>query len=136
MSARGEVPPSVLGLLRPICLSLPEAFEEPAWLGTRWKIRSKTFAHVLRVEEGRPEAYARVSGIEESAVVLTFRAPEEEVAALAAAGLPFFLPGWWPSIVGLILEGSIDEQELAELLTESYCLLAPKKLARLVHGDE
>ncbi len=135
MTRRGEVPKSIVISLRDICLALPESFEEQAWLGTRWKIRSKTYAHVLCIQDGRPEAYAKVSGVHESAIVLTFRAAEDEVAALAAQGLPFFLPGWWPNIVGVILDGSVDDEELAELLTESYCLLAPKKLAMLVRGD-
>ncbi len=130
MARRGEVPEAVLSALRAVCLRLPEAYEEPAWLGARWRIRTKTFAHVLRIEDGRPQAYSRVSGVDESAIVLTFRAPEEDVAALAAQGLPFILPGWWPSIVGLILDGSVDEQERTELLTESYCQLAPRKLVR------
>ncbi|MCW2798958.1 MAG: hypothetical protein JWQ70_430, partial [Aeromicrobium sp.] len=42
----GEVPPEILDRLRPICLGLPEAYEEPAWTGTRWRVRTRTFAHV------------------------------------------------------------------------------------------
>ncbi|MDO9484523.1 MAG: MmcQ/YjbR family DNA-binding protein [Actinomycetota bacterium] len=135
MYRKGDVAESILRPLRKACLELPEAFEEPAWLGTRWKIRTRTFAHVLRIEDGRPESYSKVSGVDETAVVLTFRAAEDEVAALSASGLPFFLPGWWPNIVGLILDGTIDDEEIAELITDSYCILAPKKCAALVHGD-
>ncbi|KAA0021432.1 hypothetical protein [Antrihabitans cavernicola] len=46
--------------------------------------------------------------------------------AFAALGFPYFLPNWSPSIVGLSLDDATDWDELAELLTESYCLVAPK----------
>ena len=36
-------------------------------------------------------------------------------------------------MVGLVLTPELDWGELEELLTESYCLLAPLTLARLVH---
>ena len=39
-------PPGVLARLRSICLDLPEAYEEQAWAGTRWRSREHTFAHV------------------------------------------------------------------------------------------
>jgi hypothetical protein len=35
-------------------------------------------------------------------------------------------------VVGLVLDGSVGWDEVAELLTESYCVLAPKRLAALV----
>ena len=35
-----------------LCLALPEAYEEEAWVGTRWRIRTKTFAHVLMIDRG------------------------------------------------------------------------------------
>jgi hypothetical protein len=44
---------------------------------------------------------------------------------------------WFPDIVGLVLDADVDWDEVAELVTESYCALAPKKLVELVepaHG--
>jgi hypothetical protein len=35
-----------------------------------------------------------------------------------------------------VLDASTDWDEVGELLTESYCLLAPKKLAASVRGPE
>ena len=52
----------VVARLREICGKFPEAYEERAWVGTRWRIRTKTFAHVLVVVDGRPESYARAVG--------------------------------------------------------------------------
>ena len=39
-----------------VALSLPDAYEEDAWTGVRWRVRQRTFAHVvaLRVEEEKP----------------------------------------------------------------------------------
>ena len=48
--------------LRTVCLSLPEVIEERAWVGTRWRIRTKTFAHVVPIEDGWPPAYVRAAG--------------------------------------------------------------------------
>jgi len=115
-----------------MCLGLPEAYEEPAWVGLRWRIRTHTFAHVLRVEAGWPPAYARAAGTDGPATLVTFRSPGSERDELRSRGHPFFLPVWWPDAAGLLLEGDVDWDEVAELLTESYCALAPKKLARLV----
>ena len=33
MSRPGDVPPAILDRLRSICAVLPEAYEEPAWIG-------------------------------------------------------------------------------------------------------
>jgi hypothetical protein len=127
-----DVSPEIVARLRQMCLGLPEAYEEPAWVGLRWRIRTHTFAHVLRVEAGWPPAYARAAGTDGSATLVTFRSPGSERDELRSRGHPFFLPVWWPDAAGLLLEGDVDWDEVAELLTESYCALAPKKLARLV----
>jgi hypothetical protein len=59
--------------VRSICLELPEAYEEQAWVGTRWCVRKKNFAHVLTVVDGYPPAYARAVGDVGPAHLLTFR---------------------------------------------------------------
>lgn len=41
-------------------------------------------------------------------------------------------PVWWPDIVGMVLDGATDWDQVAELVTESYCVLAPKKLIDMV----
>ena len=57
------------------------------------------------------------------------------LAALTAAGPPYFKPPWHPQVVGIVLgppggpAGGPDDDELAELITESYCLVAPRRLA-------
>jgi hypothetical protein len=131
-----DVPASLVAQVGAMCLALPEAFEEPAWVGTRWKIRTKTFAHVVHIESGWPPAYAAALGADGPADVLTFRSSGPELAALSDVGPPFFKPVWFTDIVGLVLDDATDWGELAELLTESYCLLAPKQLAQSVRRPE
>jgi hypothetical protein len=62
----------IVDRLRSVCLAFPEAYEESAWVGTRWRIRKKTFAHVLTIEAGRPPGYARAAATEGPVTVLTF----------------------------------------------------------------
>jgi hypothetical protein len=132
---RADVPSEVVAGLRAVCLSLPEAHEEPAWAGTRWRIRTKTFAHVVMVDDGWPPAYARAVGSDGPVVVLTFRAGGGELAALSAAGPPFFKPVWFHDIVGLELDADTDWEEVAELVTDSWRLLAPRTLVARFDGD-
>lgn len=118
----------VLARLRACCTALPEVVEEPAWVGTRWRVRTKTFAHVLMLSDGWPPAYAEAAGTDGPACVLTFRSRDPELEVLSHAPKPFFKPVWFRDIVGLLLDDTTDWDELGELLTESYCALAPQKL--------
>jgi predicted DNA-binding protein (MmcQ/YjbR family) len=129
---RPDVPDDVVGRLRGICLALPEAHEEQAWVGTRWRIRTKTFAHVLGISDEYPPAYTRDAPLVGDATVLTFRSDGQELHALVSAGLPFYKPRWNPQVVAMIVGPAVDWEEVRELLTESYCLLAPKRLAARV----
>ncbi|MGC4892936.1 MmcQ/YjbR family DNA-binding protein [Micromonospora sp. DT31] len=132
MTGPADVPPAYLDRLRPLCRALPETHEEPAWVGIRWRVRGRTFAHVYTVGPGHPAAGARATATGEPVCVLTFRSPGDEIAGLLAAGPPFFPPGWGTDVVGLALDATTDWTEVAELLTESYCMLAPKKLVARV----
>jgi hypothetical protein len=129
---RPEVAPEIVARLRAICLGLPDAREEEAWVGTRWRVRTKTFAHVLTIADGWPPAYARAASTDGPATVLTFRSRGPELEALGAAGPPFFRPVWHPEAVGVLLSDDVDWEEIAELLTESYCTLAPPSLVSRV----
>lgn len=124
-----EVPVEILTRLRSVCLALPETYEERAWVGTRWRIRTRTFAHVLPIESGWPPAHARVAAVDGPVTVMTFRAPIPEVEALSSAGHPFFRPQWGTNVLGMVFDAGTDWEQVAELLTESYCVMAPKKLA-------
>lgn len=117
-----DVDPGVIRRVSERCLALPEAWDEPAWTGHRFLVRKRNFAHVFAVDNGD----AGVSA------VLAFRSPDEERDALLAVGHPFFLLGWGRDAVGMVLGADTDWDEVGELVTESYCVLAPKKLVALV----
>ncbi|MFC4149595.1 MmcQ/YjbR family DNA-binding protein [Micromonospora mangrovi] len=132
MTGPGDVPPEILDRLRPVCLGLPETYEEPAWVGTRWRIRKRTFAHVLAVGPDHPAARARAAATDQPFCVLTFRSPGDEIGGLIGGGHPFYKPDWAADVVGMVLDGTVGWDEVAELLTESYRVLAPKRLAAQV----
>ncbi|HEY3140926.1 MAG TPA: MmcQ/YjbR family DNA-binding protein [Acidimicrobiales bacterium] len=117
MPEYADVTPEVVAELRSMCLGLPEVYEEPAWTGTRWRVRKRTIAHVLTIDSA-----------DGPITVMTFRSSGAELEALWAAGHPFFRPGSGTNVVGMVLDENVDWEEVAELLTESYCVLAPKKL--------
>lgn len=119
---------AVVERLRQVCLGLPETYEEDAWIGARWRVRGKTFAHVLVIDGGRPAAYAEALGRDGPVCVLTFQSPEID----ALRGERFFHARWGREIAGLVIEDDPDWDEIEELLTESYVLLAPRKLAEQV----
>jgi hypothetical protein len=127
-----DVPSEILDRLRPVCLGLPETYEELAWVGVRWRIRKRTFAHVLTADPDHQMAYARAAAIDGPTCVLTFRSPGDEIEGLVTGGYPFFKPGWGADVVGMVLDGAVDWDEVGELLTESYRVLAPKRLAAQV----
>ena len=122
------VPPPVLHRLRLICSDLPEAAEQPAWVGIRWVVARKNFAHVLMVDAGHPPAYARAAASDGPLCVLTFRGARPAIDAPRFRRAPFFRPPWFDNIVGLRIDGSTDWDEVQELLVRSYGLLAPRRL--------
>jgi hypothetical protein len=98
--------------------ALPRCSSEPAWTGTRWRVGGATVAHVFGGEDQRFR--------------ITFRAEPDEVMAFEHLGEPYFNVGWSGNAVGMLLDGDTDWDELAELLTDSYCIQAPASLAAQV----
>ena len=98
--------------------SLPECVEENAWVGTRWRVGAATVAHVF--------------GGEDQLFRVTFRGEVDEVIAFEHLGDPYFRASWGGNVIGLLLDDDTDWTELAELLTDSYCLQASDRLASLI----
>ena len=94
-------------------------------------VAKRNFAHVLMIASGQPLAYARAAGTV-AACVLTFRWPEPTALVPRFARPPFFRPPWFANIAGLRLSAVTDWDEVAELVTQSYRALAPKKLLGLL----
>jgi len=112
----------VLAPARAVCLALPETVEVATPPGSEFKIRRRTFAYVFAVEDPAGRVIP----------MLACRADPEEREALLAMGHPFFAPRSSVGRIGVVLEDTTDWTELAELITDSYRLLAPQKLAALV----
>ncbi|MFE0100632.1 MmcQ/YjbR family DNA-binding protein [Streptomyces sp. NPDC059009] len=132
MSSPGDVPPEILNRLRPICRQLPESYEEPAWIGVRWRIRTRTFAHVYTPDAERSPVYAPLVAAGQELVVMTFRVPVDDLLGLTADGFPFRRADWGHNVVVAVLGDHTDWSELTELITDSYREMAPKFLAARV----
>lgn len=122
MAERPDVPPPLVARLGELMESFPRCVPEDAWIGLRWRVGQATVAHVFGGEDQRFR--------------ITFRAEPDEVMAFEHLGAPYFRAGWGANVVGLVLDEATDWDELAELLTDSYCLQAPKKLAAQVRRPD
>ncbi len=106
-----------------ICHGLPEATSSPGQ-HVGFEVRGRRFAWYLDDHHG------------DGRLALVCKAPPGENAALAAADRArYFMPsyvgpkGW----VGVWLDtGSVDWDRVEALVTDSYRLVAPKRLAREV----
>lgn len=120
-----DVPDDVRVALRVACARLPEVYEEPTSRGLRWRVRKRTFADVIGVDGGNGPA-----------TVMTFRSSGPELEVLRRSPHPFFRPGWGSDVVGMVLDADTDWEEVAELLCESFRVLAPKKLVERLEAPE
>ena len=118
MPERPLVPEEWVLRIGEILTALPECEEENAWVGTRWRVGAATVAHVF--------------GGEDQLFRITFRGEPDEVIAFEHLGDPYFRASWGGNVIGLLLDDDTDWTELSELLTDSYCLQAPDRLASLV----
>lgn len=118
MAERPDVPAEWVQRIDAVLGALPECRAQDAWVGVRWRVRARTVAHVF--------------GGEDQLFRIVFRAEPDEVMAFQHLGAPYFRAGYGRDVVGLLLDDDTDTDELAELLTESYCLRAPAELAARV----
>jgi predicted DNA-binding protein (MmcQ/YjbR family) len=102
--------------VREICMALPDVVEKPfgGHTAPSFRIRDKLF--VMTSEDGGSMTFKAGPGVQEA---LVESAPEH-----------FFVPryvgskGW----VGARLDADLDWDEMAELIEDSYRLVAPKRL--------
>jgi hypothetical protein len=118
MAERPDPPEAWVARIDATLSTLPECRRVPAWTGTSWKVGAATIAHVF--------------GGEDQLIRLVVRAEPDEVMALQHLGAPYFKASWGTNVVGLVLDQATDWEEVAELLTDSYCVQAPAHLAELV----
>lgn len=117
-----ELPDALFERVRQLCLALPETTLRTDRWAHAFQIRRHVFANLLAV----PDPAGRIVPI------LVVRADPEERKAVLASGHPFFRPGSGGNRLGVILGDDTDWDELRELVTESYRILAPKKLIALL----
>ncbi len=65
-------------------------------------------------------------------VVMTFRSEGDELEVLRNAGPPFYPLGWSHNAMAMNLDERTDWGEVGELVTDSFCVMAPKKLVAQV----
>ena len=108
--------------VRRICLALPETTEQEAWGEPTFRVRKKIFAMFANNHhhDGRIALWCNAPlGVQE---MLVRSAPEK-----------FFVPpyvgvkGW----IGIVID-AVSDAELEGQVTQSYCMIAPKKLQALV----
>lgn len=111
--------------LRKVCLALPEAHEVRAWGEPTFRVRNKLFAMYAAASNhhgaGRPAVWCKA-------------APGNQEIMIQANPRRFFRPpyvgpsGW----IGVWLDKRVNWSEVADLLRDSFRLVAPKRLlARL-----
>jgi hypothetical protein len=130
MSAPVEVPGDMVERVRALCLALPEATvrvdesRTPA-RSTAWsfEIRRRSFCLLV----------ARAGSAGQAVPLLVLRAGPTDREALLSIGHPFFAPraGGHDRVV-VLLTGETDWEQVRELVTDSYRILAPKKLTALL----
>ena len=129
MSAPIEVPGDIVERVRTLCLALPEVTVRIDYSLVRarstaqsFDIRRRSFCLLVAREDpaGQPVP------------LLVLRAGPEERQALLSIGHPFFASRAGRDRIGVLLTDDTDWEEIRELVTESYRVLAPKKLTALL----
>jgi predicted DNA-binding protein (MmcQ/YjbR family) len=124
-----EVPEDIFERVRTLCLALPEVTVRVDGSLTRTRstahsfdIRRRSFCLLV----------AREGPTGEPVPLLVLRADPYAREALVAVGHPFFAPRAGRDRIGVLLTDDTDWEEIRELVTESYRVLAPKKLTALL----
>ena len=129
MSAPVEVPQDITERIRTLCLGLPEVTVRVDGSLTRarstaqsFDIRRRSFCLLVAWEDpaGKPVP------------LLVLRAGPDEREALMSGGHPFFASRACRDRIVVLLTDDTDWEEIRELVTESYRVIAPKKLTELL----
>ena len=122
MSPPAEIPEDLVGRVRSICMALPEVTARVDGWAQSYDIRRRSFCLLVAPEDpnGTPVP------------LLVLRADPDEREVLLAIGHPFFASRGGRDRIGVLLTDDTDWEEIRELVTESYRVLAPKKLTALL----
>jgi hypothetical protein len=132
LGAPVKIPEQVYERVSALCLALPEVtvrVDEPriSARSTAWSydIRRRSFCLLVAVRSRNAEPAPR----------LVLRVDPQDREALVSLGHPYFCPQAGHrhrDRIGVRLSNNTDWEEIRDLVTESYRLLAPKKLIALL----
>jgi hypothetical protein len=124
-----EIPQEIFTRVRTLCLALPEVTVRVDESRTTarstahsFDIRRRSFCLLMATADptGKPRP------------LLVLRVDPGDREALLSVGHPFFAPRAGLDRLGVLLIDETDWEEIRELVTESYRLLAPTKLSALL----
>jgi predicted DNA-binding protein (MmcQ/YjbR family) len=124
-----EVPGDIVERIRALCLALPEvtvrvdeSLTTARSTAQSFEVRRRSFCLLV----------AREDSTGQPVPLLVLRAGPDERDALLSMGHPFFASRADRDRIVVVLSGDTDWEEISELVTESYRILAPKKLTALL----
>jgi hypothetical protein len=124
-----ELPEDIDERIRALCLALPEvtvrvddSLSPARSTAYSYEIRRRSFCLLV----------AREGSAGQTVPLLVLRARPGEREALVSIGYPFFASRAGHDRIVVVLTGDTDWEEIRELVTESYRILAPKKLTALL----
>jgi hypothetical protein len=129
VSAPVEVPENIVERVRALCLALPEVTVRVDYSLTSARSTAQSF-DIRRRSFCLLVATASRTG--KSVPLLVLRAAPDEREALLSVGHPFFAPRAGRGRLGVLLTNDTNWEEIRELVTDSYRVLAPKKLTALL----
>lgn len=121
-AAEPDVPPDTVERVAQLCLTMPGTTLRSDRWAHAFEIRRKPFAWLLSALDS--------SGA--SVVSLVVDADPHERQALLSTGHPYFAAATNERRLGIVIDDRTDWTEIRELVTDSYRLLAPKKLSALL----
>jgi hypothetical protein len=128
-SAPIEVPEDIVERVRTLCLALPEVTVRVDGSLTRTRSTAHSF-DIRRRSFCLLVAWEGPAG--EPVPLLVLRADPGEREELLSIGHPFFASRAGRDRIAVLLTNDTDWEEIHELVTDSYRILAPKKLTALL----
>jgi YjbR protein len=126
------IPRDIEERVRRLCLALPKVTVRIDESRSKWRstahsfdIRRRSFCLLV----------ATMDPVGMRATRLVLRADPDDREALLSMGYPYFVPRARSDRVGVVLTNETDWDEICELVTESYRILAPKKLIALLDQE-
>jgi predicted DNA-binding protein (MmcQ/YjbR family) len=118
-----KIQKDLLEQLRTICLGLPEGAETLTWGEPVFRVQNKIFA-MFRTDGGPESLWCKAAiGVQEDLITAD---PKQFFRP------PYVGPKGW---IGVRLGQNTDWNLVAHLVEQSYRLIAPKKLAKLLETD-